>query len=92
MINYGPIATGAFAVQLEPQEKGIKQTKIVPGLNVDEETTLTFPVTYNKAGAYTATAVIDPTNQVVKTISPDEESETINVAPVDLEFVCRDSA
>ncbi len=87
VINYGPIATGAFAVQLEPQEKGIKQTKIVPGLNVDEETTLTFPVTYNKAGAYTATAVIDPTNQVVKTISPDEESETINVAPVDLEFV-----
>jgi subtilase family serine protease len=86
VINYGPIATGAFAVQLEPQEKGIKQTKIVPGLNVGEETTLTFPVTYGKAGSYTATAVIDPTNQVVKTISPDEESETINVAPVDLGF------
>jgi subtilase family serine protease len=87
VINYGPIATGSFAVQLEPQEKGIKQTKTVPGLNVGEETTLTFPVTYSKAGAYTATAVIDPFDQVVKAFEPVEESETINVAPVDLGFV-----
>ncbi|HEY4811034.1 MAG TPA: CARDB domain-containing protein [Solirubrobacteraceae bacterium] len=87
VINYGPIATGSFAVQLEPQEKGIKQTKIVPGLNVGEETTLTYTVTYGKAGAYTATAVIDPFDQVVKAFEPVEESETINVAPVDLGFV-----
>jgi subtilase family serine protease len=87
VINYGPIASGSFAVQLEPQEKGIKQTKTVPGLNVGEETTLTFPVTYSKAGAYTATAVVDPFNQVVKAFEPVEESETINVAPVDLGFV-----
>lgn len=87
VINNGPIASGSFAVQLEPQEKGIKQTKIVPGLNVGEETTLTYPVTYGKAGAYKATAVIDPSDQVVKTIEPDEESETINVAAVDLGFV-----
>ena len=48
--NNGPIATGAFAVQLTPQEKGITQTKTVPGLNVGEETTLTYNVTYTKSG------------------------------------------
>ena len=85
--NNGPIATGSFAVQLTPQEKGITQTKTVPGLNVGEETTLTYNVKYNKAGNYTATAVIDPTNQVVKTVTPDEESSTITVAPIDLGFV-----
>ena len=31
--------------------------------------------------------MIDPTNQVVKTITPDEESATIDVAAVDLGFV-----
>ena len=85
--NNGPIATGSFAVQLEPKEKAAKLTKTVPGLNVGEETTLTYPVTYTKSGSYTATAVIDPFDQVVKTITPDEESDTINVAPVDLGFV-----
>jgi subtilase family serine protease len=77
--NYGPIATEAFAVQFTPKEGGIKQTKLIKGLNVGEETTLTFPVTYTKAGSYTATAVIDPTNQIVKELTPDEESTTVNV-------------
>ena len=41
-------------------------------------------MTYCKAGAYTANAMIDPFDQIVKAFEPVEESETINVAPVDL--------
>ncbi len=77
--NFGPIATEAFAVQFTPKEGGAKQTQVVKGLNIDESTTLTFPVTYFKAGSYTATAVIDPTNAIHKTRTPDEESEPVTV-------------
>lgn len=79
LANYGPIATEAFAVQFTPKEGGIKQTKFVKGLDVGEETTLTFPVTYTKAGSYTATAVIDPSDVIHKTLTPDEESEPVTV-------------
>jgi hypothetical protein len=79
--NFGPIASEGFAVQLTPQHEGIPQTQFVPGLNVGEEKTLTFPVTYFKKGSYTATAVIDPFNQVVKTVTPDEESQPVTVVP-----------
>jgi subtilase family serine protease len=79
--NFGPIASEGFAVQLTPQQEGFTQTQFVPGLNVGEEKTLTFPVTYFKKGSYTATAVIDPFNQVVKTIAPDEESQPVTVVP-----------
>ena len=77
--NYGPIATEAFAVQFTPKEGGFKQTQVVKGLDVGEETTLTFPVTYIKAGSYTANVIIDPTNKINKTLSPDEESEPVTV-------------
>ena len=49
--NFGPIATEAFAVQLTPQEGGFTQTQFVNGLNVGEERTLTFSVTYSKKGS-----------------------------------------
>jgi trimeric autotransporter adhesin len=77
--NYGPIATESFVVQFTPKTGGLKQTQVVSGLNPGEERTFTFPVTYGKAGSYTATAVIDPTNKIVKTISPDEESASVTV-------------
>ena len=79
--DFGPGGTnGPFSVQLEPKEKGLKQTKVVSGgLKSGEQITLTFPVEYGKAGSYTAKAVIDPFNQVDKTTTPDEESEPINV-------------
>ena len=79
--NFGPIASEGFAVQLTPQQGGFTQTQFVAGLNVGEEKTLTFPVTYFKKGSYTATAVIDPFNQVVKTLTPDEESQPVTVVP-----------
>ena len=79
--NDGPIATEAFAVQLIPQEGGFPQTQFVNGLNVGEERTLTFPVTYSKKGQFKATAVIDPFNQVVKTKTPDELTQTVTVVP-----------
>jgi subtilase family serine protease len=79
--NFGPIASEGFAVQLTPQQEGFTQTQFVAGLNVGEEKTLTFPVTYFKKGSYTATAVIDPFNQVVKTVTPDEESQSVTVVP-----------
>jgi len=79
--NDGPIASEAFAVQLTPQQEGLKQTQFVSGLNPGEEHTFTFPVTYSKKGQFTATAVIDPFYQVVKTVTPDEESETVTVVP-----------
>ena len=68
----GPGGTnGPFSVQLEPKAKGLKQTKVVSaGLKAGEETTVTFPVEYPKAGSYIATAVIDPFNQVDKTTTP----------------------
>jgi subtilase family serine protease len=78
--NYGPIATGAFAVQLTPQSGAAAKTQFVSGLNVGEERTLSYPVTYSKAGSFTATAVIDPTNKIVKTETPDEEQESVTVA------------
>jgi hypothetical protein len=68
-------------VQLTPQEEGFPQTQFVNGLNVGEERTLTFPVTYSKKGTYTATAVIDPFNQVVKTVTPDQEQQSVTVVP-----------
>jgi subtilase family serine protease len=79
--NFGPIASEGFAVQLTPQHEGFTQTQFVAGLNVGEEKTLTFPITYFKKGSYTATAVIDPFNQVVKTVTPDEESQSVTVVP-----------
>jgi hypothetical protein len=79
--NFGPIASEGFAVQLTPEQGGFTQTQFVAGLNVGEEKTLTFPVTYFKKGSYTATAVIDPFNQVVKTVTPDEESQSVTVVP-----------
>jgi subtilase family serine protease len=79
--NFGPIASEGFAVQLTAQQEGVPQTQFVAGLNVGEEKTLTFPVTYFKKGSYTATAVIDPFNQVVKTVTPDEESQPVTVVP-----------
>jgi hypothetical protein len=77
--NYGPIASEAFAVQFTPKEGGATQTQIVKGLNIDESTTLTFPVTYFKAGSYTAKVIIDPTNAIHKTRTPDQESEPVTV-------------
>jgi subtilase family serine protease len=79
--NFGPIASEAFAVQFMPKEGGVKRTQIVKGLNVFEETTLTFPVTYTKAGSYTANVIIDPTNVIDKTQTPDEESGPVTVVP-----------
>jgi subtilase family serine protease len=79
--NDGPIASEAFAVQLTPQQEGFKQTQFVSGLNPGEERTFTFPVTYLKKGQFTATAVIDPFNQIVKTVTPDEESASVTVVP-----------
>ncbi len=79
--NDGPIASEAFAVQLTPQQEGFTQTQFIAGLNPGEEHTFTFPVTYTKKGQFTATAAIDPFNQVVKTNTPDEETETVTVVP-----------
>jgi subtilase family serine protease len=79
--NFGPIASEGFAVQLTPQEGGFTQTQFVAGLNVGEEKTFTFPVTYFKKGSFTATAVVDPFNQVVKTVMPLEESQLVTVVP-----------
>jgi subtilase family serine protease len=81
VVNDGPIATGSFAVQLIPQSGGAKKTMFLPGLNVGEETTVEYPVTYFKKGTVTATAIIDPFNQVVKVFSPVEESQSITVIP-----------
>ena len=87
--NFGPIATEAFAVQLIPQEGGFPQTQFVNGLNVGEERTLTFKnILYLKSGSYTVTAVIDPFNQVVKTVTPDELTQTVTVEKCAKKFVC----
>lgn len=77
--NFGPIASEAFAVQFTPKAGAAAKTQIVKGLNIDESTTLTFPATYFKAGSYTATVIIDPTNAIHKTRTPDEESEPVTV-------------
>lgn len=77
--NYGPIATGSFAVQFISKKGAIKATQFIGGLNVGEEHTYTFPVKYTAAGSYTATAIIDPKGQVVKSVTPDEESQPVNV-------------
>ncbi len=90
--NFGPIASEAFAVQFTPKEGGIKQTQIVKGLNVDEATTLTFPVTYTKAGGYTANVIIDPTNAIHKTVTPDEESEPVTVVKKSAQLTVKLSA
>jgi subtilase family serine protease len=79
--NYGPLSTEAFAVQFTSKEGGFKQTQVVKGLNNFEETTLTFPVTYLKAGSYAANVIIDPSNAINKTETPDEESEPVTVLP-----------
>jgi subtilase family serine protease len=79
--NYGPLSTEAFAVQFTSKEGGFKQTQVVKGLNIFEETTLTFPVTYLKAGSYAANVIIDPSNAINKTETPDEESEPVTVLP-----------
>ncbi len=64
--NNGPIATGPFAVELQPQANGFPQFQFINGLNVGESRTLTFKVTYSTSGTFTATATLDPFNQVVK--------------------------
>jgi hypothetical protein len=79
--NFGPIASGPFAVQFTQQEKGFPITVFVNGLNVGEHRKLTFPVNYSSPGTFTAKAVVDPFNQVVKLISPLEEAGTIHVVP-----------
>ena len=50
---------------------------ISAGLKSGQQVTVSFPVTYFKAGTYTATAVIDPFNQVDKTVTPDELSQSV---------------
>jgi subtilase family serine protease len=79
--NYGPLSTEAFAVRFTSKEGGFKQTQVVKGLNIFEETTLTFPVTYLKAGSYAANVIIDSSNAINKTETPDEESEPVTVLP-----------
>jgi hypothetical protein len=79
VVNNGPIASGSFSVQFQQEEGGIKQSKTIPGLNPGESKTLTFSVSYSKAtegSPHTAKAIIDPTNQIVKTKSPDEVTKS----------------
>ena len=80
--NNGPIATGPFAVELQPQAKGIPQFQFVNGLNVGESRTITFKVTYAAAGTFTATATLDPFNEVVKAAGAnDVVSDSVVVVP-----------
>jgi subtilase family serine protease len=87
--NNGPLATGSFVVQLTPQQEGFPQMQFVNGLNVGEERTLVFKnLLYFKSGKYTVTAIIDPFNQVVKTKTPDELTQTVSVEKCAKKFIC----
>jgi hypothetical protein len=87
--NFGPIATGPFEVQFQSQTGGFKTTRFIEGLNPGESKLETFNVTYTKPGAYTMTAILDPTEAVDKTATgfkPIEETRTVTVEPIDLNF------
>ena len=89
VINRGPLATGAFAVQFqresigkpakEGQKEGFKETQFIAGLNPGESQELTFNASYGKPATYIAKAVIDPFESIHKTKAPDEETETVVV-------------
>ena len=89
VINRGPLATGAFAVQfqresigkppIEGQKEGFKATQFIAGLNPGESEELTFNASYGKPGTYIAKAVIDPFESIHKTKVPDAETETVVV-------------
>jgi subtilase family serine protease len=84
IVNDGPIATGPFAVKLVQQSGGAARYQFVNGLNVGESRTLTFNVDYSKTGTFTATATIDPFNQVVRsaaTQAADVISQSVTVVP-----------
>jgi hypothetical protein len=87
--NFGPIATGPFEVQFQSQTGGFKTTRFIEGLNPGESKLETFNVTYTKPGAYTMTAILDPTEAVDKTATgfkPIEEARAVTVEPIDLNF------
>jgi subtilase family serine protease len=87
--NFGPIATGPFEVQFQSQTGGFKTTRFIEGLNPGESRLETFKVTYTKPGEYTMTAILDPTEAVDKTATgfkPIEETRTVTVEPIDLNF------
>ena len=89
VINRGPLATGAFAVQFqreslgkppkEGQKEGFKETQFIAGLNPGESQELTFNASYGKPATYIAKAIIDPFESIHKTKVPDEETETVVV-------------
>jgi subtilase family serine protease len=84
VVNDGPIATGSFAVKLVQQSGGAARYQFINGLNVGESRTLTFNVDYFATGTFTATATIDPFNQVVRTSAAqaaDVITQSVTVVP-----------
>lgn len=80
--NNSPAAVGSFAVQLQSQAKGFKQTVFVAGLNAFESKVVPFKVTYFKPGPYTLTAILDPFKAVDKKtngLEPIEETGAVTV-------------
>jgi subtilase family serine protease len=76
--NNGPIATGPFAVELVQQQNGFPAFQFLNGLNPGETRTLTFTVNYSSNGTFTATATIDPFNQVVEPGPGAKANNTLN--------------
>jgi len=81
--NNSPVPTGAFAVQLQSQAGGFKQTKFLKGLGAFESESETFKVTYFKPNTYTMTAVLDPFKQVDKKVNGLDPIEITRSVTVD---------
>ncbi len=84
VVNNGPIASGPFAVELQPQAGGFPQFQFINGLNVGESRTLTFNVEYFTTGTFTATATVDPFNEVVRSAAAkaqDVINQSVKVVP-----------
>jgi subtilase family serine protease len=80
--NSSPAPVGPFAVQLQSQAGGFKQTQYIAGLNAFQSKVVTFKVTYYKAGNYTLTAILDPFKAVDKKtngLNPIEETGAVTV-------------
>ena len=83
--NTGPIATGPFSVAFTPKTGGFPQSVHINGLNAGESRLVTFHATYPTKGTFTATATIDPSNQVNEAAPGGESNnvttQTVNVVP-----------
>ena len=81
--NAGPIATGSFFVQWEPQPNALfPPSAFVNGLNPGESRTVSLEATYFSLGTFTTTATVDVFNQVVEPFGEGNNTATTSVTVV----------